>query len=239
MQEGTSKIWQFFLDVVFPIKCLGCGREGEWLCSRCLGKMELNKKLVCPRCGQGTKVGSFCGQCRVTSKMTGIVIAASYEDKLLQRAVHTLKYKFVQDMSRPLAVILRAGLKIWFDHHCVRPAEIILVPVPLFKKRQRQRGFNQTALLAQRLGEQMKLAVRDDVLVRVKSTPAQAKLDPIRRRKNIRGVFQLRNMAAPRGKIVFIIDDICTTSATLEECAKEIAKTQPREIWGLVLARGK
>ncbi|MBU1178399.1 ComF family protein [Patescibacteria group bacterium] len=239
MWEGISKIWQFILDIIFPIKCIGCLWEGEWVCSSCLSEIEINKKLACPRCGCISDDGSFCDQCRVTSKMTGIVAAASYEDKLLRQAVHALKYKFVRDMSRPLATILHAGLKVWLSRHQVDWQDVIFVPVPLYRQRQRQRGFNQTALLAQELNKRAKFTVRDDVLVRIKSTPAQAKLDPIKRRKNIKGAFQLEKTAILRGKTIFIIDDICTTSATLEECAKEIDKAKPRKIWGLVLARGK
>ncbi|NQV13539.1 MAG: ComF family protein [Parcubacteria group bacterium] len=239
MQEGISKIWQFLLDIIFPIKCVSCGREGEWVCTACLREIELNRELVCPRCGYASGDGSFCDQCRVTSKMAGIIVAASYEDKLLQQAVHALKYKFVREMSRPLATILSGGLKIWLNHHQGDRQDVVLVPVPLYRKRERQRGFNQTALLAQELNKMARFTVRDDVLVRIKSTPAQAKLDPIKRRKNIKGAFRLENTAILQGKTVFIIDDICTTSATLEECAKEIDKAQPREIWGLVLARGK
>ncbi|MFH2105077.1 MAG: double zinc ribbon domain-containing protein [Parcubacteria group bacterium] len=239
MQEGISKIWQFLLDIIFPIKCIGCFREGEWVCAACWREIELNRELACPRCGCVSDDGSFCDQCRVTSKMTGVVVAASYEDKLLQQAVHTLKYKFVRDMSQPLAMVLHEGLKIWLSHHQVNRQDVIFVPAPLYRKRERQRGFNQTALLAQELNKMARFTVRDDVLVRIKSTPAQAKLDPIKRRKNIKGAFQLEKTAILRGKTIFIIDDVCTTSATLEECAKEIDKAKPRKIWGLVLARGK
>lgn len=239
MKEGISKIWGCFLDIVFPIRCLGCQREGEWICTICGQKIKVSQKQVCPRCGDDTSDSSFCKQCRVTSKMTGIVVAASYEDKLLQQAVHALKYKFVRGMSQPLARVLSKEFKIWLDRCSPDQRNIVLLPVPLFRKRQRQRGFNQAALLAQQLGEQTEVEVRTDILTRVKSTPAQAKLDPLKRRKNIKGAFRLDKAAGLSGKIVFIIDDVCTTSATLEECAKEASKASPQEIWGLVLARGK
>jgi len=239
MKQAVNSALNFLLDIIFPIKCLGCGLEGKWLCSQCLGQIKLRERQACPKCFKENSQGVFCEKCQVASKMSGIVVAATYEDKLLQKAVHHLKYKYVRGLAKPLAEVLEKGFNQWQEEYNGNLSEIILLPVPLHKKRQRARGFNQTFLLARSLSNKLQVEVADKVLVRVKNTSSQTKHNLLTRRKNIKNAFVLERQTDLKGKIVFIVDDVCTTSATLEECAKEVAKARPQEIWGMVLARGQ
>ena len=239
MKQIFKAIGNFLLDVIFPIKCLDCGWEGKWLCQRCLDKIKMKDEQVCPRCFKKGTQGAFCEKCQITSKLTGIMVAATYEDKLLQKSVHYLKYKYVQGLAQPLAGVLEQSFDKWREGHRGNSSEIVLLPVPLHKKRQRSRGFNQTFLLAKNLGNKLQIKVDNKALSRVKNTSSQTKHNLLKRRKNIKNAFALISATELAGKTVFIIDDVCTTSATLEECAKEIDKAEPREIWGMVLARGQ
>ncbi len=239
MKETLGKIYNFILDILFPVKCIGCDKEGEWICKKCFERIKIKKNQACPKCFSKNIDGSYCDKCNVYSKMKGIIIAGTYEDKLLQKAVHLMKYKFIQDLSKPLAVILQKGFKIWQKENKVNLKNIILIPIPLHRKRERERGFNQASLIARELGNKIGVEVRNSVIKRVKNTKSQAKQDSLTRRKNIKGAFEINNNFSLENKLVFIIDDVCTTSSTLEECAKEIDKLNPKEIWGLVLARGQ
>jgi ComF family protein len=171
--------------------------------------------------------------------MRGIIVSAYYENPLLQKSIHTLKYNFVKDLTQPLSKILMKGFETWQQNHQENIKNIILLPIPLHKKREKHRGFNQAELLAQSLGKKLGAKVNTQSIVRERNTSAQANLDSLKRRKNIKNAFKIKNATLFKNKMIFIIDDVCTTSSTLEECAKEIAKADPKEIWGLVLARGK
>lgn len=239
MQEALKKAYDFVLDVLFPVKCIECDKEGEWICKQCFSKIKINKNQACPKCFRKNQDGSYCSECSIYSKMKGVVVASTYEDKLLQKAVHLLKYRYIRDLSKPLSYILKKGFVNWRENNKANIEKIILVPVPLHKKKERKRGFNQATLLAKELGLRIGVKEYCNILKRIKNTKAQAKQDSLTRRKNIKGVFQVNKNKNLNNKIIFIIDDVCTTSSTLEECAKEIDKLNPQEIWGMVLARGR
>lgn len=239
MWKVLGKIYNFVLDVLFPIKCINCDKEGEWICQECFDKIKIKKNQTCPKCFTKNKDGAYCDKCSICSKMKGIVIASTYEDKLLQKAVHLLKYKYVKDLSVPLASILQKGFRVWEENREINKKDIVLIPVPLHKKRENKRGFNQAELLARALSSKVDINFDSNILKRIKHTKAQAVQDSLTRRKNIKGAFSVIKDTNLKNKIVFIVDDVCTTSSTLEECAKEIDKREPREMWGMVLARGQ
>jgi len=112
------------------------------------------------------------------------------------------------------------------------------VPVPLHRRRFNWRGFNQSLLLAKYIGDKFYLPVREDMILRVKNTkPQTTTKNEEERRKNIDKAFSCPNAEEMRGKNIILIDDVCTTSATLNECAKELKKAGAKNVWGLVVAR--
>ena len=238
LKKQIQKIYKFILDILFPIRCLGCGKEGNWICDDCLATIELIKNPTCPKCGKPSKYGKFCAECSFKSRMTGIMVAASYDNKLLQKSIHTMKYKFVKDLAKPLSKILVKTLNSNLLDSQILTNKIICIPVPLHTKRLKWRGFNQAQELSYWLNNQLKIPIRQDILVRSKHTQPQMQIKShLVRRKNIKNAFQCANPKAVKDKTIILIDDVCTTSATLEECAKALYKAKPKEIWGLVLAR--
>ena len=115
------------------------------------------------------------------------------------------------------------------------PAELI-VPVPLHLDRLRERGYNQAALLARGLSERSGLPIEEESLVRIKETAPQVALKADERRKNVRGAFRGQDENL-RDRQVLLIDDVCTTGATLEACAEALHEKGARSVWALVLAR--
>jgi len=238
-QSFFKKIWNFILDLLFPIKCIGCQKEGKFLCDDCFSLIILNKIQNCPRCGKPSIFGRFCKKCDPQINFSGIITAASYENKLLQKTIHIYKYRFVKELSLPLAQILIKILRqTLFQNNVLDRQNIILIPVPLHKRRLLFRGFNQAELLSQKISLHYNLELAADVLVRIKNTKPQIELNRTDRKENIKDAFLCVNSKKIKGKTVILVDDVCTTSATLIECAKALNSASPKEIWGLVLAKG-
>jgi ComF family protein len=149
----------------------------------------------------------------------------------VRQAVHQLKYRNLRALAEPLADLLA-------DH--VMETSVtgsVLVPVPLHRRRLRERGYNQSALLARRLGKRTGIPVSGDCLVRSRQTPPQARTVSVReRRENVAGVFACRDERL-RDEQVLLIDDVATSGATMEACAAALKAAGASSVWGLTLAR--
>lgn len=246
-----SRIYTFVLDIIFPIYCLGCGKEGEWICSACLEKIELLKKQACPVCGVESETGSRCFNCRAKTELDGLIASTAYfgkerKETLAKKAIHVFKYKFVKDLAVPLAVVMARQLKnrrlVKLEKNIIFGNGVdskIIIPVPLHLKRFRWRGFNQAELLADEISKYFKLPMEKSALARRKNNIPQAEVKERRERiENICGAFVCVDSEKVKNKIVILIDDVATTSATLGECAKALKKSGAKEVWGAVIARG-
>jgi len=149
----------------------------------------------------------------------------------MRQAVHQLKYKNLRALAKPLAKLLNDFLVI-----NPVPGEA-LVPVPLHPRRLRERGHNQSHLLAEELSSLINLPVIDDCLIRKRHTPPQARTATVEeRRSNIANAFTCVNDRL-QDKQVLLIDDVSTSGATLDACAKTLKAAGTVSVWGLVLAR--
>ncbi len=215
----------FILDLLFPIHCLGCGKENcqGFICPICFKQIPLNKKLPLKFNDKGN--------------LTGLIVASYYNYPLVKQAVHRYKYDFIKDLSKPLGQLMVKRLNRFSDF--LDKDNSILIPVPLHKKRLRWRGFNQAELLAIEIGKQLDIPVVNDLLARTKYSIPQVKIKTSsERQQNIKQAFTLRSEPRFSDKTIILIDDIATTGATLKECAKALKPLKPKEIWGLVIARG-
>jgi len=148
----------------------------------------------------------------------------------MRQAIHQLKYRNLRALIVPLAQLLRDYL------NNPMPAEI-LVPVPMHPKRLRERGYNQSGLLARELGKLTNLPVVDDCLIRQRHAPPQARTSNVdERRSNIADAFTCRDHRL-RDKQVLLIDDVATSGATLDACAAALKASGAISVWGLVMAR--
>ena len=149
----------------------------------------------------------------------------------MRQAIHQLKYKNLRALAESLAELLSDYLVA----HPV-PGEV-LVPVPLHQKRLRERGYNQSALLAEEVGKLNGLSVVDDCLVRERHAPPQVRTSNVEeRRGNVAGAFVCHDRRL-QGKQVLLIDDVSTSGATLDACAAVLKAAGAASVWGLVLAR--
>jgi len=244
----------FLLDLIFPRYCLGCAKEiaskqPSQVCDGCFNKIVLNSGVQCHICGLRNRQGT-CRSCRKKTPLRGLFAAGQYENPILKEMIHLFKYQSVESLKNPLAELIinylkKESLIDKFDN-------FILVPVPLTLKRKLVRGFNQSELLAKEIGKFLNCPVIN-LLKRKKFSEPQAEISDWQKRKeNISGVFTLNINSSnipfsddrqlmgqfKNIKKVILVDDVATSSATLEEAALVLKQAGIKEIYGLVVAKG-
>jgi ComF family protein len=211
------------IDVVLPPACGGCGRYGQLLCEGCQAGLrpasnQLDRFLA-------TDAGLVVGESLELAR------AAFVYDGPMRRTLSRLKYGGAARLARPLAESAAPALQGLIA--LAGPAT--LVPVPVHADRLRQRGYNQAALLAAELARILRLPLAE-VLVRRRPTTQQHRLDRVARLRNLRGAFALAPGARPPPTVV-LVDDILTTSATLEACAGVLRDAGADRVMGFAVAR--
>ena len=186
----------------------------------------------CVHCGRGIDRGTECFLCRSHRPALDGLRAAAYFGGPLRDAIHSFKYNGVRELAGPLGEILYEG----YQRYALSAG--LLVPVPLHKARHSHRGFNQSLLLAQELARRSRLPMSQHDLLRTRDTPSQVGLDAAGRRKNVQGAFAWQGPSL-QGQSVLLIDDVCTTGATMEACAATLFGAGAQSVWGLTLAREK
>jgi ComF family protein len=217
------------LDLLYPPRCPGCGRVGVLFCDACRWSIQAYPAATCIRCAQPLLVRGLCAGCAADCSPLDSVIAATVFAHPIRPAIHEFKYEGVRDLARPLAEWLYAAWRLYSLQ-----ADLI-VPVPLHPKREAERGYNQAALLARELSAFTGVPVAPAELVRTVRTRPQVGLSREQRRANISGAFRCA------GKVtdlqIVLVDDVCTTGATLEACAGELRAAGAARVQGLVVAR--
>ncbi len=214
--RAVKGVGRIFADLFFPMQCLECGADGVALCAKCLSGIKLSDDRLTP-------VGELDG-----------LIGAAADYKQLEGFITLLKYDYVTELASPLASLMLRTLRgRGFS------GEAVLVPVPLHVRRLRERGFNQSELLAREVSGALGWPLVN-VLARTRRTRPQVGLGREDRLKNVIEAFGLvPGLAAGlSGKTVVLVDDVYTTGATIGECAKILRQAGVAKVYGLVLARG-
>lgn len=160
--------------------------------------------------------------------------AAPYENDAVRSLIHALKFRFVESAAEPLASLLSAYAALL----PVRLSEYVVLPVPLGRKRLRERGFNQAELIAKFFASDLGLLVDSGTLFRLRDTaPQSEQSDAEERRRNVAGCFSIRPGAAVDGKKFILIDDVATTGATLSEAARTLKAGGARSVLAFAVAR--
>jgi len=170
-----------------------------------------------------------------------LLIVADYKDSLVEKTLKFFKYKFISDLERPLSVLMKKYLK-WLTldkKFNVFEQGPLLIPVPLHPRRLNWRGFNQSELLAKNIADTFQMEMATDIIERVGNAVPQADIKEREERlKNLNGIFKIKNKEKIIGRNVLLIDDVCTTGATLNECARVLKANGASKIMALVVARG-
>jgi ComF family protein len=229
---GARRLGQMALDLLYPMRCVGCGRTGALYCISCYASVSLISPPICPLCGQPGQQPDLCRACQGQPlQIDGIRSVAAYEGTL-REAIHCFKYKYVRGLAEVLG-----GLLVTFWRANVFPVDVI-VPVPLHRRRVRERGYNQSALLALVLGREVHLPVLIDALHRDRYTISQVRLGWQERRKNVADAFSCVDRRVV-GEDILLVDDVCTTGSTLEACSIALRSGGARSVFALTLARAQ
>ena len=242
-----------FFSVLFPANCRICDLpllniSRLPVCPECLADIQPIRGPVCSICGERV-LSSYaesdpdglirCPVCRrVKYPFTRAVAYGSY-DGGLRALIHLLKYSGVRPaadvLGRMLAECL-SQLEPEFEDE-----EVLIVPVPLYKGKRRQRGFNQAETIAREAmrfyPEKARFALATDVLTRVRDTQSQIGLTSHQRRENMRGAFAASGAAKVTGRSIVVVDDVYTTGTTLTECARVLRKAGATRVWAASVAR--
>jgi ComF family protein len=230
------------LDWVYPRVCPGCqtpsDREERQWCWSCLGTISLFEEHgSCSLCGHPSegRVGHafVCGACRAHKPAFDRARSAADFRGTLQDQIHAFKYHQALWMKQDLCDLLQGAVEAHFKAAAID----VVLPVPLFSTRQRERSYNQAALLAEELALRLDRRYDEHALVRLRKTETQTHFNAVKRRENMRGAFAVARPEWVRQRCVLLVDDVMTTGATLHECAKALKGAGARTVWALTVAR--
>lgn len=231
------------LDLLFPCLCLGCRSEGEFFCQNCQNSLRFIPPtcIVCQKIAPAAgkiPLGRTCRPCRKKSFIYAYFSPFRYSEEPLRSLIHALKYQRIREIHKSLAKLL-AAYCLYFN--LPLPDNAVILPVPLYPAKERVRGFNQSALVAEALvsllqekGE--RIEYRSDVLRRVKSTSPQVDLSREERRKNLAKAFVVDRPKFVKQRTVVILDDVKTTGVTLEEAARVLREAGAKAVWAITVA---
>lgn len=231
-------------DFVFPAECQHCqGFLGDQrvvvFCRTCWDHIAYITEPTCPTCGDvnlqiNSSHRSLCKHCAARIPSMDRTVAAVYYDDVVRTALHHFKFNHKTALGGPLVDLLLASLPDDIEI----PRYHAVIPVPLYPTRQRQRGYNQSELLARYMAKRLNLSIMINNLRRIRPTGEQALIKGRdARRENVKQAFHVAYPAYVRGKSVIVIDDIMTTGATVNECARVLKKAGATSVLVLAVAR--
>lgn len=233
------KIKELALDILFPPICLNCLRhlnaeeKTSGLCADCFAKITVHTSLFCSACR-----ARLPKNIKICHKDSAYLLgAATNFDEAARNLIHQLKYHSWSRLQKPIKNLL----EIYFKNLNLKLAgNWLVIPIPLHKKRERERGFNQASLIGKIIADYYRLPIRTDILIRQKETKSQTDLkDWEQRKNNLSGAFQVTQPETIKNKNIILVDDVYTSGATIKEAVKNLKLAGAKKIMALVLAKTK
>jgi len=210
-----------FLDLLFPIKCQGCGKEGDYLCDDCLALFDFAREPA-----------------RDIKEINSLYFAVDYNNPMIKKLLHSFKYApFAKDLSCSLSSVIITYFKLMEKKPPFLEKEnFCFVPIPLSSKRLRWRGFNQSEEIAKILSAYYAIPMKK-ALIKTKETKPQTELNKEQRKKNLIDSFEFVYSNLKQNENVVLVDDVITTGSTLSEAAKALRKAGVKKVYAVALAR--
>lgn len=229
-------------DIIFPPRCLTCDTVLEYhqhlpFCGACYAKIHFIESSVCPRCGipfAGADGGShLCGDCILSKTFYAAARAVGRYETTLLEAIHRFKYNGRIHVGEILGKLMAEFTYPAFD---IREYSLIM-PVPLHPKRLRERGFNQSVILAREVAGRLHIPLDFMTLKRHVYAEPQISLGKKEREVNVHGVFSVADTGKVAGQRIILVDDVYTSGSTVKECARALTKSRAERVAVLTLAR--
>ncbi|MDE0484928.1 MAG: ComF family protein [Candidatus Poribacteria bacterium] len=225
------------ITFLYPAQCRVCEKQiglesVPYMCDACWDDIPLIEPPWCEMCGIPNAKGK-CDACATTPPPYGKLRTIAFYESALQQAIHLFKFEKRTSLAKPLAQLTMD----YIPDDCDITDYDFILPIPIHKKRLRERGFNQATLLANGIAKNVGIQVVTDALVRHRNTSPQSSLDREARQTNIVGAFELQKKEIVRNKRILVLDDVFTTGATVREAVKVLWDVDPIEVDVLTLAR--
>lgn len=215
------------VDWIFPKMCSGCKKEGSYICADCQKKLVVPER-ICPMCCKASIDGWTHPRCRKVNGMDKLIVELPYRG-VVQDCLKKVKYKSSWDIVEFLCRLCNFG----------NLGDCVVISVPMWREKERERGFNQAELVAQLLARNYKVP-SFVMLERARETRPMFGLTKKERKENIEGAFEISKKYLAKCQWqsrVILVDDVWTTGATMRECAKVLKMAGVGEVWGIALAR--
>lgn len=228
-------VWEEILGALYPPRCAACALVGcDGWCEQCADSIPYITPPVCARCGTPVDAEGFCLSCSAHPLVPEAVRAVTRYDGVVRTAIHRFKYGKHPSLAPALARLLLEGWQTPLTER-LHTADVVL-PVPIHRERERERGFNQSALLAELFCQKTGLPMLHDVLERTVYRQPQVGLDAVQRQQNVQNAFQVRQPAALTGRSILLIDDVWTTGSTLNEAARTLLAAGAARVFAYTVA---
>lgn len=234
-----KKIFDAGAKLLYPPRCPICDNVvptwEEGICKECLKKVRYVVPPFCLKCGKHLEDSEeeYCGDCKERSYHF-VAGRALYEYKSVAKAIYRFKY----GARREYAKVFGEEMAFYLGQFLSERKVEALLPVPMYRKKEKRRGYNQSTLLARVLGEYTKIPVYEDFIMRIRNTKPLKLLNPEERLNNLKKAFILKENGV-KLKVVVIIDDIYTTGSTVDEMAKVLLNGGVQQVYFLTLAIGE
>jgi ComF family protein len=256
MKKLTVKLWNYFLDILFPPICFGCKKRlpqrdaNSVLCGACQNSFQILSGFYCPVCR-----GRLPAAKKICHPKAKFILAAatSYENAVGRELIHALKYRQLKRAIEPFKEIINQYVERTIGNLFLTSPSWLIIPMPLFLQRERARGFNQAELISEiflqvirkkffhqslQATKPASFIFEKDNLLRIKNTVSQTEMENYAARaENIKGAFRLRYPERITGRNVILVDDVFTSGATLREAAEVLKAAGARRIIGFVVAK--
>lgn len=215
--EYLKKALIFLLQILYPKQCLVCGKlEQDTICNKCYNTLKIEAKI---EKYNNKSFNKHLYIFKYEGKIRNLIIDYKFNDKPY---LNELFVKIILKNEKICRKIKK------YD---------IIIPVPIHKKRENERGYNQSELIARKLANNLKIELLTDILIKQKNTLPQSTLSKKQREENVKTVYKIQNKQKIKNKKIILLDDIYTTGATAEECSKILKQNGAKEILVLTIAK--
>ncbi|MBD3244641.1 MAG: hypothetical protein GF335_01470 [Candidatus Moranbacteria bacterium] len=234
--KKIKKIFDFFYNLIYPIKCFDCKKNHYYFCPDCLKIIPNYLNNRCLFCGvQSLESGDLCIKCKKLYHLNNIQIFTYYDQEIIKKLIYEMKYNSVFLIARDIGIILAKKFKsLFYKKNC------LLVPVPMHKAKIKKRGFNQTYLIAQSISRYHKIPICNDLIIKTKNTlPQMSQRNFLKRQDNLKNAFSLNKekIQDSKNKKIILIDDVFTTGTTIKSCAEILNNYGFKNLNALIFAR--